>query len=44
MQADLELFLKGELEGHVPLISPGDIDGSRCFGSEGSTTPCVSVI
>ena len=44
MKADLDLFLKDELEGHAPIISPGDVEGSICLGTEGSTTPFVSVI
>ena len=43
-QADLELFLEDELEGHVQPISPRDVKGSRHLGSEGLTIPCVSVI
>ena len=41
MQADLRLFLKNELEGYVPLNSPGDVEGFRCLGSEGLSTPCI---
>ena len=44
MDANLKLFLQDELEGHVPLISPGDVEGSRHLGSEGLMTPCVNVI
>ena len=44
MQTDLELFLEDELEGCVPLISPGDVKGSICLGPERSTIPCVHVI
>ena len=44
MQVDFKLFLEKQLKGHVPLTSPGDIEGSRPFGSEGLTTPCVSVL
>ena len=43
-QADLELSLEDELEGCVPLISPGNVKGSRHLGSERSTTPCINVI
>ena len=31
-QAELELFLEDELEGHVPLISPGDVKAPDVFG------------
>ena len=44
MQADFKLFFKDELEGHFPLISHADVEGSRCLGSERLTTPCANVI
>ena len=44
MQADLELFLEDGLEEHVPLISPGDIEGFRHLGSEGLTSPGINII
>ena len=44
MQTNLKLFFEDELRGHVPLISPGDVEGSKHLGSEGSMTPYINVI
>ena len=44
MQANDELFFMDELKEHVPLISPGDVKGSRCLASDRLTTSYVNII
>ena len=44
MPADPKLFFKEEVEGCVPLTSPGEVERSTHHGSEGLTTPCLNII